>query len=82
LLAIGHYFSLLVLYTPVKLLGRGSAVAKSLPTREKHKQNKCAEIFIPRVGFEPRKQIFVRLKIVHALDRAASPVHYAFKFFH
>jgi hypothetical protein len=51
------------------------AVARPLPKhRTTQTQNKRTQTFTPQVGFEPTIPVFVREKIVHALDREATVI--------
>jgi hypothetical protein len=48
-------------------------VARPPPTHRTLKtQNKCTQTSMSQVRFEPTILVFERVKIVHALDRAAS----------
>jgi hypothetical protein len=47
--------------------------ARPLPTHSTvQTQNKRTQTSMPRVGLEPRTQVFERAKTVHASDRAAN----------
>jgi hypothetical protein len=71
---LGQFLSFLILYT----VGRtpwtvDQPVVRLLHTdRTTETQNKRTQTSIPRVGLEPTIPAFERLKIVHALDRAAT----------
>jgi hypothetical protein len=73
LLALGHFFSFLILHTQtVGLLGRGISPSQGryLHTEEhKHRQTS-----MPSVGFEPTIPAFKRAKKVHALGRTATVI--------
>jgi hypothetical protein len=55
----------------VGLLRRGICPTQG---RYLHKQNKCRQITMPRVGFEPMILAFERTKTFHALDHAANVI--------
>jgi hypothetical protein len=48
-----------------------SSEGRYLRTRQ-HKQNKCTQISMPQVEFEPTITVFGRAKTVHAIDRAVT----------
>jgi hypothetical protein len=53
----------------------GWPVSRPLPTnRTAQTQNKCKQIAMPRVGFEPTTPVLERAKTVHVLDRAAPSI--------
>jgi hypothetical protein len=58
----------------VGLLGRGSARRKVAAYTEKHKQNKCRETSMPRVGLQPTILVYERAKTFQAWDRAATVI--------
>jgi hypothetical protein len=53
-------------------------VTRPLPTcRTIQKQNKLRQTSMPRVGFQPTIPVFKRVKMVHALDRAATVIDFS-----
>jgi hypothetical protein len=76
LLDPGCFFSFLILYTVGRTPWKGDQpIAMPLPThRTTEIQNKCTQISMPWVGFEPTISMFNPAKTVHALDRAATEV--------
>jgi hypothetical protein len=78
LLDPGSFFSFLILYTAGRTSWTGDQpVARPLPTRRIiQTQNKCRQISMPRVGFEPTIPVFERAMTDHALDHAATVIGY------
>jgi hypothetical protein len=76
LFGLGRFISLLILYTAGRTPWTGDqTVGMPLPThRTAQTQNKRIQTSMPRVGFEPTIPAFVRAKMVHALDRAATVI--------
>jgi hypothetical protein len=72
----GRFFKFLILYT----VGRtpwteDHPVTRPLPTHKTTQtQNKRAQTSMPRVGFEPTIPVLEQVKIVHALDCAATVI--------
>jgi hypothetical protein len=61
-----------ILYTVGRTPWTGDQpVAMSLPI---HKQNKCIQTFMPRVGFEPTMPVFEGAKAVHVLHHLATVI--------
>jgi hypothetical protein len=58
------------------ILHRGGSVRRKTSTYTKatETENKCTQISIPRVGFEPTIPAFERANTVHASDRAATVI--------
>jgi hypothetical protein len=73
-------FSVSWSYTTVGLLGRGISPSQGLylyTEQNKHRINAYThQISMLWVGFEPTIPAFERVKIVHALDRAATVISY------
>jgi hypothetical protein len=68
------HFQFLNLYTVCRTpTGISPSQGRYLHT-EQHKQNKCTQTFMPRVGFEATIPVFDRAKRVHALDRAVAVI--------
>jgi hypothetical protein len=78
LLCLGRFFSFLIFYTVGKTSWTGDQpISSPLPAhRTVQTQNKRAQTYIPRVGFEPTIPAFERTKRVHVLDSAATVVGY------
>jgi hypothetical protein len=75
--SMNRFVSLQFLYP--KTVGRApwtgdQPVARLLPTNDKTKQNKCRQISMPRVEFEPTTPVFEVAKTVHVFDRAATVI--------
>jgi hypothetical protein len=72
------YFILLWLYGPLLILGRFFSFlilyADGRTPWTGNQSNTSTQTSMPRVGFEPTIQAFVRAKTVHALDRAATVI--------
>jgi hypothetical protein len=50
-------------------------LTRTPPThRTTQTHNKCTQIFMPRVGFEPMTPVFQRAKTFHALDREVTAI--------
>jgi hypothetical protein len=65
-----------IFYTVGRTLWMGDQpVASQLPAhRTAQRQNKCTQISMTQVGFEPTIPVLKRAKTVHALDRAAAMI--------
>jgi hypothetical protein len=70
-LDLGHIFSFLIFKRSVGLRGRGD---EPVAHTEQHKQNKCKQTSMPRVGFEPMIPAFEWAKTVHASGRGATVI--------
>jgi hypothetical protein len=71
LLDVGRFFSYLILY----IAGRTPwAVPRRYLHTERHKQNKCTQISMHWVAFEPTIPAFKRPKSVHDLDGAVTVI--------
>jgi hypothetical protein len=65
-------FQFLNLYTVGRTPWTGNQpVSRPILHTGQHKQNKCTQIYMPQVGFEPMFPMFERAKTFHALDRGA-----------
>jgi hypothetical protein len=72
---LGRFFSFLMYTKWVGLLGLGISPPQGryLHTKQ-HKQNKCTQTSMSRVGLEPTIPVFERTKTVHDLDSAATVI--------
>jgi hypothetical protein len=71
----------LVPYSDTQLVGSlGKGISQSQSPLSTHRtprtQNKCTQISMPRVGFEPTTPVFKRTKKVDDLDRAATLINF------
>jgi hypothetical protein len=76
LLNLGCFFSFLIFYTVGRIPWMGDQpIARPLPAqRTAQTHNKCTQISMPQVGFEPTIPAFKWVKTVHDLDRAATVI--------
>jgi hypothetical protein len=71
----GPFFSLLLSYTVGRTPWTGISPSQSRYLhRTTQTQSKRKQIFMPRVGLEPRIPVFKRAKTFYALDRAATVI--------
>jgi hypothetical protein len=60
-------------------LDGGAAGHKATTYIEQYKRNKCTQMYVPQVGFEPTIPVFEQAKMALALDRVATVIGSPFR---